>query len=44
MLRVIEVFGSIPFALAQVTHARLLASIVATGLFLTWFYKRHFQQ
>ncbi|MEK7620658.1 MAG: ComEC/Rec2 family competence protein [Patescibacteria group bacterium] len=29
MLRVIEVFGSIPFALAQVAHARVLAVIVA---------------
>ncbi|HLD20676.1 MAG TPA: ComEC/Rec2 family competence protein [Patescibacteria group bacterium] len=40
MLRVIEVFGSIPFALAQVTHARLLAFVVTTTIFLVWFHKR----
>lgn len=37
ILRVIEVFGSIPFALAEVAHARLLAFIVAALLFLVWF-------
>lgn len=30
MLRIIEAFGSIPFALAQVAHARVLALIVAS--------------
>lgn len=40
MLRVIEMFGSIPFALIEVAHARLLAVIVAcfiTVLFLRGF-------
>jgi len=43
MLRVIEAFGSIPFALADVAHARLLAAIVAIVLFLIWF-KHHYVQ
>ncbi|MBI4435234.1 ComEC/Rec2 family competence protein [Candidatus Uhrbacteria bacterium] len=41
MLRVIEAFGSIPFALTQVTHARLLAVVVAGILFLIWFKHRY---
>ena len=41
MLRVIEAFGSIPFALTQVTHARLLAVVVAVILFLIWFKHRY---
>jgi competence protein ComEC len=41
MLRVIEVFGSIPFALAQVAHARLLAVVVAVVIFLVWFSNSH---
>ncbi|MBI4257126.1 ComEC/Rec2 family competence protein [Candidatus Uhrbacteria bacterium] len=41
MLRLVEVFGSIPFALAQVTHARLLAVAVAVILFLFWFKHRY---
>ncbi|TAL51023.1 ComEC family competence protein [Patescibacteria group bacterium] len=39
MLRVISAFGSIPFALAQVTNAHLLAFVVATTIFFVWFYK-----
>ena len=34
MLRVIEAFGSIPFALAQVAHAHLLAVVVTVALFI----------
>ncbi len=41
MLRVIETFGSIPFALAQVAHARLLSIVVAVILFLIWFKHRY---
>jgi hypothetical protein len=44
MLRIIEVFGSIPFALADVTHARLLAITVAVVLFILWFQKHHFER
>lgn len=41
MLRIIEAFGAIPFAFAQVAHARLLAIIVAVLLFLVWFKHRY---
>ncbi len=41
MLRVIEALGSVPFALTQVAHARLLAVVVAVVLLLFWLYRRH---
>jgi competence protein ComEC len=40
MLRLIEVFGSIPFALAEVAHARVLAVVVA--VFILFLFLRDF--
>lgn len=44
MLRVIEMFGSIPFALAKVAHARWLAVFAAAVIGLAWFYKHHHER